>query len=640
MESRNLWILTEERPKREVIGQIIEKFAKDYNIACFINNIRILPMLNEDRTFSFTYEVKGLDSKIVKNIYIKTVSGYSSFVDFLLFYQDNEPGVEDTPLYAIEETKTDDSESRNTGIYQRASKFVYIDYYYPNIKKIMLYCLQIDQKEAPTDTNIFGTRCLLTLGVDILGKSIDPQVMTPYKTIDEVIKAKNSMKPPPARNVPVRITKKNDLIQISGRLFKAESLSHDPNIGTLSLICSTLRALGWNGVLEITQHGLSQNHIKANNKFIKIANRLNIRLEGLTVAKTTEDVDYWKYELQGEKLGTIFIHLTVENFTKGFSIYENHAGCERGYFITKEGNPIVVEKYLDKEKYKTGDKTQIIYIPDLILIDIDRAKVINIEGKTFKNMEQGIKELSNFDAIEKFYVKKYYPEYKVIRTVVLYGGTEDKIEEIEVGFLLNSKGKMILSVKAPKLFQEGIKNLVAYWGAEEGKEAVEKSDLFFSDIISKEDILKKDKYITHLPVYSLQAVVTAFSEEQKPELLGWKEIKTSKKLDEHMFIAQVVGKSMQPTISDGSYCVFRHDQGGSRNGKVVLVESRQVTDPETNQKFTIKRYRSEKRQLEGDQWRHGKIILSPDNRGFNDIVLENVTEDDFRVVAEFIEVIA
>ena len=66
----NLWILTEERPKKEVLGAIIEKFAKDRGIACFINNIRILPLLNDDKTFTFTYEVKGLDSQVVNKIFI------------------------------------------------------------------------------------------------------------------------------------------------------------------------------------------------------------------------------------------------------------------------------------------------------------------------------------------------------------------------------------------------------------------------------------------------------------------------------------------------------------------------------------------------------------------------------------------
>lgn len=462
--TKNLWILTEERPKKEVLGSIIEKFAKDYKIACFINNIRILPILNDDKTFSFTYEVKGLDSQVIDKIFIKTVSGYSSFVDFLVFFQKEEPTNEDVPIYAIEETKTDDAESRNTGVYQRASKFVYIEYYYPNIKKIMLYSLQIDQKENPTATNIFGTRCLLTLGVEILGKKIDNKIMKPFTSIDEVINSKNSMRQPPKGNVPINLKKIGDKIQVSGRLFKSGGLSHDPNIGSLSLICATLRTLNWNGELEITLHGLSQSHVNAKNKFIRIANRFKISIEGLKLAKPKENIEYWRYDLKGEKLGTIFVHLVVENFTSGFSIYENHAGCERGYFITSEGKPVVVEKYKDKVKYKAGDKSQIIHIPDLVLADIDRLKIINVEGKKDTTMEQGIKELGNFDAFEETYIQTYYPEYKeIIRTVVLYGGKKNIIKRIEVSFLLNANGQMVLGIKAPELFKEAIKNLLDYW---------------------------------------------------------------------------------------------------------------------------------------------------------------------------------
>ena len=463
-KSKNLWILTEERPKNEVIAVIINKFAKEYKVACFINQIRIIPALNKDKTFSFTYEVKGLESEVVNKVFIKTVSGYSSFVDFIIFYQTDEPTSNDTPIYAIEETKTDDSESRNTGVYQRASKFVYIEYYYPNIKKIILYNLQIKQKDTPTATNIFGTRCLLTLDVETLGKEINHNVMRPFTSVDEVIEAKNSMRQPPKGNIPIRIIKTGSLIQVSGRLYKSGGLSHDPNIGTLSLICATLRTLGWEGDLEIIQHGLSQEHVDAKNKFIKIANRFNIGIQGLHISKPKENEFYWRYDLKGEKLGTIFIHLVVENFTNGFSIYENHAGCERGYFMTKEGKSIVVGKYFDKDKYKSGDKTQIVYIPDLVLVDIDRLNIINIEGKKIENMEQGIKELDNFDVFEEYYIKKYFPEYKeIIRTVVLYGGVDEKINRIEVSFLLNANGKMVLSVQSPKIFKEAITNLLHYW---------------------------------------------------------------------------------------------------------------------------------------------------------------------------------
>lgn len=129
-----LWILTEERPKREVIEIIFTRFAKEKNIGFFASDIRIIPLV-ENNLFTFTYQVLGINSSSVSDILIKTVSGQSSFVDYLVYYQDDEPIPSDFPLFAIEETKTDDSESRNTGVFQRCTKFVYIDLFYKDVKK-------------------------------------------------------------------------------------------------------------------------------------------------------------------------------------------------------------------------------------------------------------------------------------------------------------------------------------------------------------------------------------------------------------------------------------------------------------------------------------------------------------------------
>jgi len=394
----NLWLLTEERPKKEVLQQIFEKFAKDYGFAVFVDAIRILPIL-EDNKFTFTYEVTGFRCNNVDRVYIKTISGSSSFTDFLVFYQVDEPKLEDEPIYAIEETKTDDQESRNTGVYQRCSKFVFIQNYYPNVRKIMLYNLRVIQKEKLTDTYIFGTRLLLTLGVEVLGKKLDPDIFKPFESIDEIIELKAIMKQAPKGNVPILITKNNGKIQVSGRLFKSNGLSHDPNIGALSIISAVIRKLGWDEQIEITLHGLSQEHVGKTNKFIKIANELNISLEGLSIPPTPVKKDYWRYDMSGEKLGTIFIHIVVENFTEGYSIFENHAGSEKGYFITKDGNYIPLAKYKDTAKYKAGDKTQIINIPDLILIDFGENEVIDIEGKKYTFRQNGIKELENYEFI-------------------------------------------------------------------------------------------------------------------------------------------------------------------------------------------------------------------------------------------------
>ncbi len=196
---------------------------------------------------------------------------------------------------------------------------------------------------------------------------------------------------------------------------------------------------------------------------MKIANKLKVEIQGLSLPEGRHRDYYWKYEIEGEKLGTIFIHLIVENFTKGYSIFENHAGCEKGYFITGDGKYIPLKKYSDKKAYKAGDKNKIISIPDLILIDFDRNEIIDTEGKKYQFRQNGIEELKNFDDIEKSYVRKYYPKYKIIRTVILYGGTKKKVIEIEVGFLLNKNGDLVLGIKAPELFKEAIKNLLDFW---------------------------------------------------------------------------------------------------------------------------------------------------------------------------------
>lgn len=462
-----LWVLTEERPKLAVLERIFCLFAKDSG-GGFIGDIRIIPILDQSNSFSFTYEVIGLKVKNVDKVFLKTITGTSSFVDYLIYHQDNEPTDQDQPIYAIEETKTDDSESRNTGVFQRGTKFVLIKSVYPEARLLMLYNLQVVQKEQPTDTNIFGTRCFKTLGVEIIGKNVaDGEELDPFNSVDELIEQKNGMKRPPAGNVPILLKKVHNKIFISGKLEKSGRLAHDPNIGALSLISASLRALGWKGEIVLTRHGLTQGMLTYGNKMLAMCREFNVSLEGLTLPPKPPRharKPYWRYENKGEKLGTIFIHLVVESFTNGSAIFENHAGCEKGYFINAEGEPLAIAKYVDTQAYKQGDKTKIIHIPDLILVDPDNHQVINIEGKQYQNKIKGIEELANFDAIENLYIKPHYPNKKIIRTVVLYGGTKTSIKEVEIGFLLNANGILVLGPEAPALFDQAIKNLIAAFG--------------------------------------------------------------------------------------------------------------------------------------------------------------------------------
>jgi hypothetical protein len=268
------------------------------------------------------------------------------------------------------------------------------------------------------------------------------------------------MREPPAGNVPIRITKINkNKICVSGRLFKSGGLGHDPNIGALTLIAATFRRLGWKGEIEITHHGLSQNHIKGNNKFVLIANKLGVSLEGLSLSIKLLPPYYWHYETISEKIGTIFVHLVVTNFTDGLAVYENHAGCERGYFITKHNQHLTIEKRIPKEDARGDGEQRNISLPDLVLVDSRRKEVINIEGKQAKNVEVGIRELKNLGEIERYFITKHYPECSISRWVVLYGGESQPIEKTEVAFHLSSRGEISIGPNAPRLLRDAITKL-------------------------------------------------------------------------------------------------------------------------------------------------------------------------------------
>jgi SOS-response transcriptional repressor LexA len=74
----------------------------------------------------------------------------------------------------------------------------------------------------------------------------------------------------------------------------------------------------------------------------------------------------------------------------------------------------------------------------------------------------------------------------------------------------------------------------------------------------------------------------------------------------------------------------------TRQGKTVLVQLRDAADPESRERYTVKRYESEKIQS-GGTGRHGRIILTSVNPKFAPIILTNADEGRLQVVAELVE---
>jgi hypothetical protein len=148
----------------------------------------------------------------------------------------------------------------------------------------------------------------------------------------------------------------------------------------------------------------------------------------------------------------------------------------------------------------------------------------------------------------------------------------------------------------------------------------------------------------YLPYYPLAIAAGGFKQGYEPEPEGWVNVRKhgcTKPLDAGLFVTQVVGKSMEPTIRDGAYCVFRADVSGSRQHRILLVQKRDLTDPETGGGYTVKRYESKKTTKE-EGWKHQEIRLIPDNADRAAFPILEFTPDDdadLRVIAEFIQML-
>jgi len=136
-------------------------------------------------------------------------------------------------------------------------------------------------------------------------------------------------------------------------------------------------------------------------------------------------------------------------------IYENHAGCERGYFKTPNGDCIAIHKYIDNDKSKG-----VLNIPDLVVCDNSRKQIHILEGKCHDRVADGLRDLELFGPLEVEYVKKYYPGYTVTKHVVLFGGASTQIIRPEVAFLLNSNGDIVLAPHTPSAVKDAVGKLL------------------------------------------------------------------------------------------------------------------------------------------------------------------------------------
>ncbi|GGG89988.1 hypothetical protein GCM10007415_25400 [Parapedobacter pyrenivorans] len=121
-----------------------------------------------------------------------------------------------------------------------------------------------------------------------------------------------------------------------------------------------------------------------------------------------------------------------------------------------------------------------------------------------------------------------------------------------------------------------------------------------------------------VPLYDLSAAAGDFSEQQQVSD-GEKEfirVPEGTRISEDHFACRVVGESMNKVIPNGSVCLFKKYQGGSRNGLIVLAQHTTRQDADFGSQYTVKEYHSAKYQDE-EGWHHQAITLNPQSHDPN-----------------------
>ena len=147
---------------------------------------------------------------------------------------------------------------------------------------------------------------------------------------------------------------------------------------------------------------------------------------------------------------------------------------------------------------------------------------------------------------------------------------------------------------------------------------------------------RKGAFKTHLPLFSLSAAAGAFGRGESVEALGWIDVSGIGRLTKDHFVVQARGRSMEPKIHDGDALVMRANPPGSRQGKIVLVESHGVEDPDTGGSYVVKEYHSTK---SADGKSNQKIQLRSLNPSYEPLTLSPNQGDDLRVIGELIAVL-
>lgn len=150
-------------------------------------------------------------------------------------------------------------------------------------------------------------------------------------------------------------------------------------------------------------------------------------------------------------------------------------------------------------------------------------------------------------------------------------------------------------------------------------------------------------YVNAVPLIDLKFAAGTFGDAQAiaEDEATWVALPDIFRPKQGLFVAQVIGESMNRRIPNGAWCLFSMHPYGTRQGKVVVAQHRSIHDPDLGGSYTIKLYRSEKVAAPSGEWTHSRITLMPDSTdaSYTDLEFRPDAAESLSIVAELIAVL-
>ncbi|WP_432222137.1 DUF3427 domain-containing protein [Flavobacterium sp. TMP13] len=220
------------------------------------------------------------------------------------------------------------------------------------------------------------------------------------------------------------------------------------------------------------------------------------------------------------------------------------------------------------------------------------------------------------------------------------GEVSPKLDQVEQTTMKNDSGKQVSVVK----IRFNLVNPVSasmYTYLEQKGTVKDNRTKKMNEIIPIQGIIDFEPILKNaIPLYDFYAAAGTFSEIQSEKEFTLIEGPEKSNINTDYFACKIIGDSMNRVIPNGSICLFKPYNGGSRNGKIVLIENIDIQDQDFNSAFTIKTYSSEK-NVSDEGWEHASIILRPNSfdDSYQSIVINEENGSEMRIVGEFVSII-